>query len=461
MKTWFKTVSEVAGPLMVVDKIGDATYEELVQIRLNDGTMRRGRVLEAHNNKAVIQIFGDNTGLDLEKTEVRFTGETYKFGVTEKLLGRVFSGLGEVLDGGPDPIADKRLEINGAAINPQQRRVPDNFIQTGISTIDGLSTLARGQKLPIFSMSGLPHSELAAQIARQATVRTDDDESEFIIVFGAMGVTFEESAFFMEEFEQTGALGRSVLFLNLADDPVIERVTLPRLALTTAEYLAFEKGHHVLVILTDMTNYCNALREISGARKEVPGRRGYPGYMYTDLASLYERAGCIQGSGGSVTQLPILTMPDDDKTHPIPDLTGYITEGQIALSRDIHRKGIYPPIDILPSLSRIKVSDKKTRADRSKIADQLFAAYAKGKEVRELAQILGESALSKEDKQFITFVGAFEDQFVRQGAEENRSLEDTLDKGWELLRILPRKELKRLKKSMIEEYLGPESDEAA
>lgn len=463
MLTWYKNLQELYGPILVVEGVETPLFEELVEVKLADGSIRQGRVLEAHAGKALVQIFGSTTSLDLEKTQVRFLGDTFQLGVNQSMLGRVFSGFGNVIDGGPAILPEKKLDINGAPINPAQREFPDDFIQTGISTIDGLNTLVRGQKLPIFSGSGLPHSELAAQIARQATVTTagKEEDSDFAIVFGAIGITFEESQFFIREFERTGALARTALYINLADDPVIERITLPRLALTTAEYLAYEKNMHVLVILTDITNYCNALREISAARKEVPGRRGYPGYMYTDLALLYERAGRVKGSSGSVTQLPILTMPEDDKTHPIPDLTGYITEGQIVLSRELHRKGVYPSVDVLPSLSRIKVSDKKTREDHSGVANQLFAAYAKGKEVRELAQILGESSLSAEDKQYIRFVDAFEDRFVRQGHDENRTIAETLDIGWELLALLPRKELKRVKPAMIEKYLDKKGKEAA
>jgi len=465
MKAWHKTVTELYGPILVVEGIENPKYEELVEVRTPDGKIRRGRVLEAHKGKALVQLFGSTAGIDIEQTEAAFLGETLKLDVSTDMLGRVFTGLGEALDGGPAIIGDQRLDINGAPINPYQREFPDDFIQTGISTIDGLNTLVRGQKLPIFSVSGLPHSELAGQIARQASVRSEGEDGKgFAIVFGAIGITFEESQYFINEFTKTGALGRTALFVNLANDPVIERVTLPRLALTTAEYLAYEKGMHVLVILTDITNYCNALREISAARKEVPGRRGYPGYMYTDLASLYERAGRVQGASGSVTQIPILTMPEDDKTHPIPDLTGYITEGQIVLSRDLHRKGIYPPVDVLPSLSRLKdkgIDEGKTREDHSGVLNQLFAAYAKGKEVRELAQILGESSLSNEDRQFIAFVDAFEDRFVQQGIEENRDIIETLDLGWELLSLLPRKELKRVKPAMIDKYMPkPKSDDS-
>jgi len=457
--TWYTKLSQAYGPLLVVDAVEAPTYEELVEIEVGDGTKRQGRVLEAHEGKAVVQIFGSTAGVSLEKSKVRFLGKTARMPVTTELLGRTVSGLGKVIDGGPELIGEAELDINGSAINPYAREMPSDFIQTGISTIDGLNTLVRGQKLPLFSLSGLPHSKLAAQIARQATVVSNEggskssDGSDFAIVFGAMGVTSSEAHFFREEFEKTGALGRSVLFINQADDPVIERILLPRMALTVAEYLAFTKNMHVLVILTDMTNYANALREISAARKEIPGRRGYPGYMYTDLAGLYERAGCVTGSTGSVTQLPILTMPDDDKTHPIPDLTGYITEGQIAFSRELHQKNMYPPVDVLASLSRLKVSDKKTREDHSSLANQLFAAYAKGKEVRELAQILGEASLSDVDKQYLAFVTAFEDRFVRQDEYENRSIIDTLTIGWELLKILPRTELKRVKPALIDTYL--------
>lgn len=457
--TWYTKLTQAFGPLLVVEAIDAPTYEELVEIEMGDGTRRQGRVLEAHKGKAVVQVFGSSAGLDLQNTRVRFLGKTAQMPVTTALLGRTLSGLGEVIDSGPAIIGEEERDINGSAINPYAREMPSDFIQTGISTIDGLNTLVRGQKLPIFSLSGLPHSKLAAQIARQATVVSSEgandpvDDTKFAIVFGAMGVTSSEAHFFREEFEKTGALGRSVLFINQADDPVIERILLPRMALTTAEYLAFTKQMHVLVILTDMTNYANALREVSAARKEIPGRRGYPGYMYTDLAGLYERAGCVTGSTGSVTQLPILTMPDDDKTHPIPDLTGYITEGQIAFSRELHQKSMYPPVDVLASLSRLKVSDKKTREDHSSLANQLFAAYAKGKEVRELAQILGEASLSQVDKQYLTFASEFELRFVRQDERENRSIIDTLTIGWELLKILPVTELKRVKPALIEKYM--------
>jgi len=471
--TWYTKLTEIYGPLLVVEAVEEPTFEELVEIELSDGSRKQGRVLEAHQGKAVVQIFGSTAGLDLTNTRVRFLGKTAQMPVTAALLGRTLSGLGEVIDGGPAIIGDEQRDVNGSAINPYAREMPTDFIQTGILTIDGLNTLVRGQKLPIFSLSGLPHNKVAAQIARQAAVvdqstkaateaaadgvageaAQDAAGQNFAIVFGAMGVTASEAHFFRQEFEKTGALGRSVLFINQADDPVIERILLPRMALTTAEYLAFTLNMHVLVILTDMTNYANALREISAARKEIPGRRGYPGYMYTDLASLYERAGCVTGSTGSVTQIPILTMPDDDKTHPIPDLTGYITEGQIAFSRDLHQKGLYPPVDVLASLSRLKTSDSKTREDHSGVANQLFAAYAKGKEVRELAQILGEASLSDVDKQYLAFAKAFEEKFVRQDESENRTIAQTLDIGWQLLKLLPRTELKRVKPAMIDKYM--------
>jgi V/A-type H+/Na+-transporting ATPase subunit B len=454
-KTWYTNIQEVSGPLIVVDAVETPTYEELVEIELGDGTRRQGRVLEAHKGKAVVQVFGATAGLDVQKTKVRFLGKTAQVAATQDLLGRTLSGLGDVIDGGPDIIGDVMLDVNGSAINPVAREMPNDFIQTGISTIDGLNSLVRGQKLPIFALSGLPHAKVAAQIARQADVLTAEgqDSAPFAIVFGAMGVTASEAHFFKEEFEKTGALGRSVLFINKADDPVIERILLPRMALTVAEYLAFTKQMHVLVILTDMTNYANALREVSAARKEIPGRRGYPGYMYTDLAGLYERAGCVKGSAGSVTQIPILTMPDDDKTHPIPDLTGYITEGQIAFSRDLHQKGIYPPVDVLGSLSRLKASEDATRDDHGALANQLFAAYAKGKEIRELAQILGEASLSDADKKYLEFANAFENRYVAQDLYENRTIIDTLTIGWELLKILPRTELKRVKPAMVEKYM--------
>lgn len=452
---WYSKMKEVSGPLLVVEAVDTPMYEELVQIQLADGSLKEGRVLEAHQGKAVVQVFGSTAGLDIANTKVRFLGKVAQMPVTEQLLGRTVSGLGKVIDQGPAIIPETYLDVNGSAINPYAREMPIDFIQTGISTIDGLNSLVRGQKLPIFALSGLPQAKFAAQIARQATVLTKEgaDTVPFAIVFGAMGVTAAEAHFFREEFEKTGALGRSVLFINQADDPVIERIVLPRMALTTAEYLAFTKQMHVLVILTDMTNYANALREISAARKEIPGRRGYPGYMYTDLAGLYERAGCVTGSTGSVTQIPIVTMPDDDKTHPIPDLTGYITEGQIAFSRELHQKGIYPPVDVLASLSRLKASEEATRDDHSALANQLFAAYAKGKEIRELAQILGEASLSEADKQYLAFAAAFEEQYIAQDVYENRSIIDTLSIGWRLLEILPRTELKRVKPALIDTYM--------
>ncbi len=455
MRKEYKTIREVAGPLMIVDKVKDVKYEELVEIELPGGEIRRGRVLEVDQDKAVVQMFEESRGINLKKSKAKFLGKTMKISVSEEILGRIFSGAGKPKDGRPEIIAEKQLDVNGAPINPYSRNFPNDFIQTGISSIDGMNILVRGQKLPIFSGAGLPHSEVAAQIARQAKV-TDDTGSQFAVVFGTMGITFEEAEYFIDQFKQTGAIERSVLYINLADDPVVERITLPRIALTTAEYLAFEKNMHVLVILTDMTNYCEALREVSAARKEIPGRRGYPGYLYTDLSTIYERAGRIKGRDGSITQIPILTMPEDDKTHPIPDLTGYITEGQIILSRELHRKGIYPPVDVLPSLSRLaqKVWGKGTREDHGDLANQLFSAYAQGKEAKELAVILGEAALSDTDKKFSKFADEFEDKYIRQAFENDRQLEkETLDLGWQLLSILPREELKRVKEKHIEKYL--------
>jgi len=463
----YKTIKEIAGPLMVVEGIKEVKYEEMVEVQLPSGEKRRGRVLEISEDKAVVQMFEETRGLEIQKAKAKFLGKTMEVGVSPDMLGRVFTGAGQPRDKGPKIIPEKKLDINGSPINPYARDYPNDFIQTGISTIDGLNTLVRGQKLPIFSASGLPHSELAAQIARQAKVvrpsdnseektKDQNEKSEFAVVFCAMGITFEESEYFIKEFKQTGAIERATLFVNLADDPVVERITLPRIALTTAEYLAFEKGLHVLVIMTDMTNYCEALREISAARKEIPGRRGYPGYLYTDLSTIYERAGRIQGKKGSITQIPILTMPEDDKTHPIPDLTGYITEGQILLSRELHKKGIYPPVDVLPSLSRLKdkgIGAGKTREDHSGVLNQLFAAYARGKEAKELAVILGEAALSEADKKFSKFADEFEDKFVRQAPDEDRTIEQTLDLGWKLMSILPKNELKRVKEEYIEKYL--------
>jgi ATP synthase alpha/beta chain, C terminal domain./ATP synthase alpha/beta family, nucleotide-binding domain./ATP synthase alpha/beta family, beta-barrel domain. len=455
----YKTIREVAGPLMLVEGVEGAKYNELVEIELADGSVRRGQVLEVNEDKALIELFEGSTGINLNTTKVRFLGRGIELGVSMDILGRVFDGFGRPRDNGPKIMPEKRLDINGSPINPVSRDYPSEFIQTGISAIDGLNTLVRGQKLPIFSASGLPHSRLAAQIARQARVL--GAEEKFAVVFGAMGITFEEANFFINDFQRTGAIDRAVLFMNLADDPAIERIATPRMALTAAEYLAYEKDMHVLVILTDMTNYCEALREISAARKEVPGRRGYPGYMYTDLASIYERAGRIKGRIGSITQIPVLSMPEDDITHPIPDLTGYITEGQIILSRDLHRKGIYPPINVLPSLSRLKdkgIGKGKTREDHADTMNQLFASYAAGKDAKELSVILGESALSDVDRLYLRFSDEFEDKYVRQGEYENRTIEETLNIGWELLSILPKSELRRIHDEYIEKYL-PEKKE--
>lgn len=457
MQREYKTIKEVAGPLMIVEKVQGVKYEELVDIELPNGEIRKGRVLEVDRDKAVVQMFEESSGINLEKSKAKFLGKTMKIAVSEEMLGGIFTGSGRAKEGTADIIAEKEIDINGMPINPYSRDFPNDLIQTGISSIDGMNILVRGQKLPIFSGAGLPHSEVAAQIARQAKV-TDDTDSQFAVVFGAMGITFGEAEYFINQFKQTGAIERSVLYINLADDPVVERITLPRIALTTAEYLAFEKDMHVLVILTDMTNYCEALREVSAARKEIPGRRGYPGYLYTDLSMLYERAGRIKGKKGSITQIPVLTMPEDDKTHPIPDLTGYITEGQIILTRDLHKQGIYPPVDVLPSLSRLAqgVMGKKTREDHGNLSHQLFAAYARGKEAKELAVILGEAALSEADKKFALFADEFEDKYVRQGLDENRSLEDTLALGWKLLSILPKNELKRVKPEQVEKYMPKE-----
>ncbi len=456
----YRTVREVAGPLMLVEQVEGVKYDELVEIELADGELRRGKVLEIDQNTALVQLFEGSTGINVNKCKVRFLGKGVELPVSEDMLGRVFDGFGRPRDGGPKIIPEKRLDINGVPINPSAREYPAEFIQTGISAIDGLNTLVRGQKLPIFSGSGLPHSQLAAQIARQAKVL--GTESKFAVVFAAMGITFEEANYFIEDFRETGALDRSVLFLNLANNPAIERIATPRMALTAAEYLAFERDMHVLVILTDITNYCEALREVSAARKEVPGRRGYPGYLYTDLATIYERAGRIKGKEGSITQIPILTMPEDDKTHPIPDLTGYITEGQIILSRELYKKGITPPIDVLPSLSRLKdegIGKGKTREDHADTMNQLFAAYARGKEAKELAVILGEAALSDTDKLFAKFADEFEKRYVSQGEYEDRSIEETLSIGWELLTILPKAELKRIDDKLIEKYLPKKEGE--
>ena len=455
MQKEYKTVKSISGPLVLVTGVSGIKYEELVEITTDTGEVRLGKVLEANKDTALVQMFESTRGVGTEGSKARFLGKTLRIGVSEDMLGRVFSGGGKPIDGGPDIIPEAQLDINGAPLNPYSRDYPNDFIQTGISTIDCLNTLVRGQKLPVFSGAGLPHSRFAAQIARQAKVKGGG--GDFAVVFAAMGITFEEAEYFVNEFKKTGAIERAVLFMNTAGDPVVERIATPRLALTTAEYLAFEKGMHVLVILTDLTNYCEALREVSAARKEVPGRRGYPGYLYTDLATIYERAGRMKGKKGSITQIPILTMPEDDITHPIPDLTGYITEGQIVLSRELHGKGIYPPVDVLPSLSRLKdkgIGEGKTRSDHSGVMNQLYAGYARGKEVKELAVILGEAALSETDKKFLKFANEFEDKFIRQGEFEDRDIiEDTLKIGWELLSILPRSELKRVKEEFIEKYL--------
>ncbi|MDI3499145.1 MAG: V/A-type H+/Na+-transporting ATPase subunit [Synergistaceae bacterium] len=452
----YRTINNLSGPLMMVEKVTDVRYDELVEIELSSGEKRRGRVLEVTSDMALVQVFEGTTGIDVKTTKATFLGKVLTLPVSRDILGRAFNGRGDPIDGGVPILPEKRLDVNGYPMNPYSRDYPSEFIQTGISTIDGMNPLVRGQKLPVFSGSGMPHNNIAAQIARQSTVLSGQET--FAVVFAAMGITFEEASFFMEDFRHTGAIERTVMFLNLADDPAIERIMTPRLALTCAEYLAFDLDMHVLVILTDMTNYCEALREISAARKEVPGRRGYPGYLYTDLATMYERAGRLKGKSGSITQIPILSMPEDDKTHPIPDLTGYITEGQIILSRSLHRKGIYPPVDVLPSLSRLKdkgIGAGKTREDHADLLNQLFAAYARGKEAKELATILGEGALTEEDKAFAAFSDAFEDKYVRQGEYENRSIEETLDLGWELLTLIPTRELKRVRDAYIEKYLKP------
>ena len=451
----YRTIQEVAGPLMLVRGVENVTYNELGEIELSSGEKRRCKVLEIDGGNALVQLFENSTGINLSNSKVRFLGRPMELGVSEDMLSRVFDGLGRPIDGGPEILPEKRMDINGLPINPAARNYPQEFIQTGVSAIDGLNTLGRGQKLPIFSASGLPHANLAAQIARQAKARGTTDP--FAVVFAAMGITFEEANFFIESFKETGAIDRTVLFVNLANDPAVERIATPRMALTAAEYLAFEKNMHVLVILTDITNYADSLREVSAARKEVPGRRGYPGYMYTDLASLYERAGRQKGKNGSITMIPILTMPEDDKTHPIPDLTGYITEGQIILSRELYRKGVTPPIDVLPSLSRLKdkgIGEGKTRADHANTMNQLFAAYARGKDAKELMVVLGEAALTDIDKLYAQFADAFEAEYVSQGYEANRDIEETLAIGWKLLSILPRSELKRIKDEHLDEYYG-------
>ena len=453
----YRTIEEVAGPLMLVRGVEDVNYNDLGEIILSSGEKRRCKDLEIDGSDAMVQLFEPSTGINLSTSKVRFLGRSMELGVSEDMLGRVFDGLGRPIDNGPEILPDKRMDINGLPMNPAARNYPEEFIQTGISAIDGLNTLVRGQKLPIFSASGLPHAQLAAQIARQATVKGKNEQ--FAVVFAAMGITFEESNFFVESFQETGAIDRTVMFVNLANDPAVERIATPRMALTAAEYLAFEKDMHVLVILTDITNYADALREVSAARKEVPGRRGYPGYMYTDLATIYERAGRQRGKKGSITMIPILSMPEDDKTHPIPDLTGYITEGQIILSRELYRKNIMPPIDVLPSLSRLKdkgIGEGKTRRDHADTMNQLFAAYARGKDAKELMVILGEAALTDIDKKYAKFADEFEKKYVSQGYQTNRDIEETLSIGWSLLSILPRSELKRIKDEFLDKYYEEE-----
>lgn len=450
----YNSIKEITGPLLIVEGVKDVVYGELVAITAGDGSKRTGQVLEARDDLAVVQVFEGSRDLDTKNTAVRFTGQTMKIGLSEEVIGRVFNGLGKPLDDSPDIIADEEVDINGLVINPASRDFPEEFIQTGISTIDQMNTLVRGQKLPIFSEAGLTHNNLAAQIARQAKVLGKGEK--FAVVFAAMGITFEEAKFFMNDFERTGAVENMVAYINLADDPAIERIITPRIALTTAEYLAYEKNMHVLVILTDMTNYCEALREISAARSEIPGRRGYPGYMYTDLATLYERAGKVQGKPGSVTQIPILTMPQGDISHPIPDLTGYITEGQIVLVKDLHRKAIYPPVNPLPSLSRLMnegIGEGKTRDDHSGVANQLYAAYAEGMDLRDLVAVVGEEALSERDKLYLKFAESFENEFITQKPDENRKIEDSLSIGWKLLATLPKEELKKIKMEHIEKYM--------
>jgi V/A-type H+-transporting ATPase subunit B len=454
----YLTVAKVSGPLMIVEGVSGVAYGEVVEIITPDGEAKHGQVLDAYQDRAVVQVYEGTTGIDTSRTRVRFTGETIKLGVGLELMGRIFSGKGTPIDGGPRPIFEDEWDVHGAPINPSAREYPSEFIQTGISAIDGMNTLVRGQKLPIFSGAGLPHNELAAQIARQAKVL--GEEEKFAVVFCGMGITYEEAAFFTHDFERTGALERATLFLNLANDPAIERILTPRLALTTAEYFAFVQGMHVLVILTDMTNYCEALREISAARSEVPGRRGYPGYLYTDLATIYERAGRIKGKKGSITQMPILTMPGDDITHPIPDLTGYITEGQLVMDRELHRKGIYPPINVLPSLSRLMkdgIGAGHTREDHSDVSNQLYAAYAEGKDLRALVAVVGEEALTERDRRYLDFADRFEREFINQRKDEDRSIEVTLDIGWQLLLGLPEAELKRIDPKFIAKYLRPRS----
>ncbi len=459
MRKEYKTIREVAGPLMLVDQVEGVKYDELVEIEQSDGRIRRGKVLEINQDKALLQLFEGSQGLRITDSSAKFLGHSIELAVAPDMLGRVFDGMGRPIDGGAELIPEKRLDINGAPINPAARDYPNEFIQTGISAIDGLNTLVRGQKLPVFSGSGLPHANLAAQRARQAKVRGTGEG--FAVVFAAVGITFEEADFFTSDFRATGAIDRTVTFINLANDPAIERIATPRMALTAAEYLAYDLGMHVLVIITDITNYAEALREVSAARKEVPGRRGYPGYLYTDLATMYERAGRIKGNPGSITMIPILSMPEDDITHPIPDLTGYITEGQIILGRELHRKGVTPPINVLPSLSRLKdkgIGRGKTREDHADTMNQLFAAYSRGKDAKELAVILGDAALSDTDKLYAKFADAFEEEYVSQGFYTNRSIEETLDLGWKLLSILPRAELKRIRDEYLDKYL-PKAEE--
>ncbi|HBH0017498.1 TPA: V-type ATP synthase subunit B [Clostridioides difficile] len=453
----YKSIQEVAGPLMLINGVEGVKFDELGEIELSNGEIRRCKVLEVNGDTALVQLFESSTGINLAESKVRFLGKSLDFGVSPDILGRVFSGMGRPIDGGPEIIPDKRLDINGAPINPAARDYPAEFIQTGVSAIDGLNTLVRGQKLPIFSGSGLPHANLAVQIARQAKVRGTD--SKFAVVFAAVGITFEDAEFFISDFKATGAIDRSVVFVNLANDPAVERVSTPRMALTAAEYLAFEQDMHVLVIITDITNYAEALREVSAAKKEVPGRRGYPGYLYTDLATMYERAGKMKGHEGSITMIPILTMPEDDKTHPIPDLTGYITEGQIILSRELYKKDIQPPIDVLPSLSRLKykgIGKGKTREDHADTMNQLFAAYSRGKDAKELMAILGESALSEIDLMYAKFADEFEKEYVSQGFRTDRTIEQTLEIGWKLLSMLPKSELKRIRDEYFEKYMPKE-----
>ena len=449
----YRTIQEVAGPLMMVTGVEGVSYDELGEIELITGERRRCKVLEVDGGNVLVQLFEPSNGINLATCKIRFVGRSMELGVSGDMLSRVFDGLGRPIDGGPELLPEFRRDINGLAMNPSARAYPEEFIQTGVSSIDGLNTLVRGQKLPIFSASGLPHAQLAAQIARQSKVRGTSDP--FAVVFIAMGITFEESNYFINSFKESGAIDRAVMFINLANDPAVERIATPRMGLTAAEYLAFDKDMHVLVIMTDITNYADALREISAARKEVPGRRGYPGYMYTDLATLYERAGRLEGKTGSITLIPILTMPEDDKTHPIPDLTGYITEGQLILARELHRKSLQPPVDVLPSLSRLKdkgIGAGKTRADHANTMNQLFACYSRGKNAKELMTVLGEAALTDIDLLYARFSDAFEQEYVNQGYNVNRNIEETLDLGWKLLHILPRSELKRIKDEFLDQY---------